>query len=120
MKPGTTIMRRWSGRVRSPDADQYVAYVAATGGEEYRATAGNLGYQILHRDLGNGETEISTISWWSSWDAIKAFAGQEPTLAVYYPQDDRYLIHRPEKVEHFEVVAGSSLDPTRSIAGASL
>ena len=117
MKPRTTIMRRWSGRVRSFDADEYVAYVVATGGEEYRATEGNLSYQILRRDLGDGQTEISTISWWSSWDAIKAFAGPDPTRAVYYPEDDRWLTDRPEKVDHFEVVSGSSLDPTRPIAG---
>jgi heme-degrading monooxygenase HmoA len=101
------IMRRWTGRVRSGNADEYVAYVVATGGDEYRSVPGNLGYQVLRRDLGNDETEISTVSWWSSWDAIKAFAGPEPALARYYPEDERWLIHRPERVEHFDVVAGS-------------
>jgi hypothetical protein len=102
-------MRRWSGRVRSDKADEYLAYVASTGGTDYSGTEGNLGYQILRRDLGNGETEICTISWWSSWDAIRRFAGPEPARARYYPEDDRFLLDRPAFVDHFDVVAGSPM-----------
>jgi heme-degrading monooxygenase HmoA len=99
------ILRRWTGRIRTRDADAYVTYIIETGGAEYRAVEGNRGYQIVHRDLGNGETEVATLSWWDSWDAIKRFAGPDPTRAHYYPEDDRYLLDRPETVDHFDVRA---------------
>jgi hypothetical protein len=38
-------------------------------------------------------------------DAIRAFAGDQPELARYYPEDDRFLVHRPLNVEHHRVVA---------------
>ena len=50
---------------------------------------------MLLRELGNGESEVTTLSWWTSMDAIRALAGATPELARYYPEDDRYLLHRP-------------------------
>jgi heme-degrading monooxygenase HmoA len=44
------------------------------------------------------------ISYWDSIDAIKAFAGEDPELAHYYPEDDEYLVERESTVEHHEVV----------------
>ena len=105
--PGrTVILRRWSGRIRTADREAYVAYVLETGGEDYERTPGNLGFQLLLRDLDDGSTEVTTLSWWESMDAIRAFAGSEPELARYYPEDDRFLLDRPNHVEHHTVVAG--------------
>jgi hypothetical protein len=42
---------------------------------------------------------------WDSMDAVKAFAGDRPEVAVYYPEDDRYLVERGEFVSHYEVAA---------------
>jgi hypothetical protein len=42
-------------------------------------------------------------------DSIRAFAGGDVELARYYPEDDRYLLDRPEKVEHHRVLAGSGI-----------
>lgn len=100
------ILRKWSGRIRTADRQAYVAYVVDTGAGDYEKTPGNLGYQILLRDLGNGTTEVTTLSWWESMDAIRRFAGPEPGTARYYPEDDRFLLDRPEHVEHHVVVAG--------------
>ena len=35
-------------------------------------------------------------------DAIRGFAGDDVERAVYYPQDDRYLLTKPEKVQHYQ------------------
>ena len=35
---------------------------------------------------------------------MRAFAGPEPERAVFYPEDDRFLIERGERVEHWSVV----------------
>jgi len=45
------------------------------------------------------------MSWWTGMDAIRGFAGDDPERARYYPQDDRFLIERPEFVEHARVEA---------------
>ena len=97
------IFRKWWGRIRTPDTDEYIQYIRDTGGTHYAETPGNLGYQILVRHAGDGTTEISTLSWWRDLDAVRAFAGDDYERAQYYPEDDRFLIERPEFVEHHEV-----------------
>jgi hypothetical protein len=101
------ILRRWIGRIRTTDEAEYRAYIAGTGGVEYAGTPGNLGWQMVFRDLGDGASEVTTLSWWTDFDAIRAFAGPEPERAVYYPEDDRFLLDRPPGVDHFRVADGS-------------
>ncbi len=47
--------------------------------------------------------EIVTLSFWDSVQAIKAFAGDDIDRAVYYPEDDRYLLKRDPNVLHYQV-----------------
>ena len=96
------IARIWRGAVRLDDADEYVAYVRATGIDEYLSTTGNKGAWILRRPQAS-LTEIVTFSLWEDMDAVRAFAGDDPTRAVYYPEDDRFLVEREAIVEHYEV-----------------
>ncbi len=96
------IARIWRGAVRPEDGDRYVAYVEQTGMRQYRETPGNLGAHILRRDLED-KTEVVTLTFWDSLEAIRAFAGDDPTLARYYPDDDQYLIERTKRVEHYDV-----------------
>ena len=107
MTEATIILRRWSSRIRSADEADYVAYIEATGLKDYRSTLGNLGCQMLMRSLSDGTTEVTTLSWWDSMAAVIAFAGETPEVARYYPEDDRFLLEKPEQVEHHRVVAGS-------------
>ena len=99
------IARTWRGWVRTEDRDVYVDYVEQTGMSEYRRTEGNRGAHMLTRDLGDGRTEIVTLSWWDSLDAVRAFAGDDPERARYYPEDDDYLLEREPRVTHYEVLA---------------
>ena len=101
------ILRRWSSVIRTQDRVAYAAYVERTGGLDYAATAGNRGFQMLMRDRDDDSTEVVTLSWWSSMDAVRSFAGDAPELARYYPEDDRYLLEKPEFVDHYTVVAGT-------------
>jgi len=96
------IARIWRGVVRSEDAAEYVEYVRETGIEHYRSTPGNSGAWILHRPIDD-LTEILTFSLWESMDAVRAFAGDDPSQAVYYPEDDRFLVERSAVVEHYDV-----------------
>jgi heme-degrading monooxygenase HmoA len=99
------ILRKWSGRIRTADRQDYLAYVLETGASDYARTSGNRGFQLLTRNLGDGTTEVSTMSWWETMDDIRGFAGPEPERARYYPEDDRFLVERPEHVEHYDVEA---------------
>jgi heme-degrading monooxygenase HmoA len=101
------IARIWRGWVRTEDSAAYVDYIEATGMAEYRRTPGNRGAWMLARDLDDGRTEIVTLSFWASRDAIRGFAGDEIERAVFYPEDDRYLVDRETTVTHYEVVAGA-------------
>jgi len=108
------ILRKWTGRIRTTQENEYVDYIARTGLEDYGRTPGNLGFEMLLRELGNGETEVTTLSWWTSIESIRAFAGATPELARYYPEDDRYLLQRPLHVEHHRVVASELRVPKLS------
>jgi heme-degrading monooxygenase HmoA len=98
------IARMWRGWVRAEDRAAYVDYIERTGMAEYRSTEGNRGAWMLARDLDDGRTEIVTLSFWESKDAIRGFAGDDIEQAVFYPEDDRYLVERETTVSHFEVV----------------
>ena len=97
------IARMWRGVVRRDDADAFVEYIVNTGMAEYRATPGNQGAWMLRRDDGD-RSEIITFSLWDSRDSIRAFAGEDIDRAVFYPEDDRFLIERDLKVRHYRVV----------------
>lgn len=97
------IARIWRGVVRRDDAVEYAEYIRETGLDEYGTTAGNRGGWMLRRDDGD-RSEMITFSLWDSVDAIKAFAGEDIEAAVFYPEDDRFLVERETTVKHYEVV----------------
>jgi hypothetical protein len=99
----TMIARTWIGWVRTEQAAAYVEYVTRTGLSGYQETPANRGSQTWTRDLGDGRTEITTVSWWSSRADIEGFAGQDIGVAMFYPEDDDYLIDRETTVTHYEV-----------------
>ena len=70
-----------------------------------RATPGNLGALIAVRDLDDERAEVIALSWWPSMDAVRGFAGDDVERAVFYPEDDRFLVDRETTVSHFDVVA---------------
>jgi heme-degrading monooxygenase HmoA len=98
------IARIWRGAVRHADADAYAAYIQDTGVAGYAATPGNRGAWMLRRDAGE-LTEFVTFTLWDSLEAVKAFAGDEYETAVYYPEDDRFLVERERTALHYTVVA---------------
>jgi len=79
------------------------AYIQGTGIAQYRATPGNLEAHLLTRDLEDGRTEVVTLSFWTSLDAVRAFAGDDVSAAVFYPEDDRFLVGRERTVTHHQV-----------------
>lgn len=105
------IARTWRGAVRAKDDDAYLEYLHETGFPEYGATPGNLGVLALRRRVGD-KVEFLLLTLWESEQAIEQFAGKDITKAVFYPEDDRFLVERGERVDHYEVVFRSTDQPT--------
>jgi heme-degrading monooxygenase HmoA len=99
------IARIWRGVTREADKDTYFDYLQKTGLKEYASIPGNQGVWVLRR-VEDGKSEFTLISLWDSWEAIKAFAGPDCENAVFYPEDDKFLLERGPRVTHYEVLAG--------------
>ena len=97
------IARTWRGSVRPSDAENYVDYLKRTGFVGLGSTPGNLAVVGLRR-VTTEAAEFLLISLWESEAAIRRFAGEQPERAVFYPEDQRFLVERDEHVDHFEVV----------------
>lgn len=97
------IARTWRGSTKAENADAYLRYLRQTGLAEYRKTAGNRGVLALRR-IVNDRAEFFLISLWESREAIQRFAGDEVEKAVFYPEDERFLVDRDDRVSHYEVV----------------
>ncbi len=100
------IARTWRGWTSADDADRYADYVNETGVRGLGATEGNRGVYMLRRIEGD-RAEFIVLSLWDSLDAIKAFAGDDIETAVFYPQDDDFLVEREWTCLHYEVPAPS-------------
>ncbi len=96
------IARVWRGSTRAEDADEYAAYVEETGLRGARALPGSRGTLLLRRER-DGRAEFQTILLFDSLDDVRGFAGDEIDVAVFYPEDDRYLVDRELDVGHYEV-----------------
>jgi len=101
------VARIWRGWTSAEDADAYVEYLEQTGIPQYRATPGNRGAFILRR-ADRDRVEFVTLSFWESLDSIRAFAGESVERAVFYPEDDRFLVDRETVVTHFELFDSSA------------
>jgi heme-degrading monooxygenase HmoA len=105
------IGRTWRGWVQTADAPAYVAYMQRTGVAEYAATPGNRGVYMLTRDEGDGRTEVVMVTFWESMEAVHRFAGEAPDQAVFYPEDDRFLVGRETTARHYDVPLSSGPAP---------
>ena len=97
------ILRVWRGWVETVRVQEYAQYVARTGLSGYRAVEGNRGCEFVSRDLGDGRSEVITLSWWDSLEVIRGFAGDDVEVARFYPEDDEYLVDREGFVRHYVV-----------------
>ena len=102
------IARTWRGTTKAEDAERYLDYLHQTGLAEYRKVEGNRGVLALRR-VGNGQAEFLLLSLWDSESAIRQFAGPDIDRAVFYPEDEQFLIDRDDHVTHYEVVFDSAL-----------
>jgi heme-degrading monooxygenase HmoA len=104
------IARTWRGATAAHDADAYLDYLHQTGLAEYRKVDGNRGVLALRR-LVEDRAEFLLVSLWDSEESIRQFAGDEIEKAVFYPEDERFLVDRDNHVVHYEVAFDPALLP---------
>ena len=99
------ISRIWHGWTNRENADAYEQLLRSeifTGIAE-RATPGYRGIHLLRRDVDEG-VEFVTIMWFDSLDDVRAFAGEEYTVAVVPPKARQLLSHFDAHSAHYEVM----------------
>ena len=70
---------------------------------------------MLRRDIDE-LTEFLMFTLWYSFDSVKAFASQDYETAVFYPEDDRFLVERDQFSTHYFVQTHSA-PPDRDEVG---
>ena len=78
------IARIWRGRTTRAKADEYAAYLYDVGIRPLEEKA--LAVMQL-REAREHETELVTISYWASVEAMSSFAGPDPRRIHNLPRD---------------------------------
>lgn len=100
------IVRMWHGRVPTSKAAEYRNFLNERAIPDYQSVAGNINVHILERPEGD-VTHFITMTFWKNMDVIKGFAGDDPDVAKYYPEDKDFLLEFEPNVVHYEVVGQS-------------
>ncbi|MBN1223963.1 MAG: antibiotic biosynthesis monooxygenase [Candidatus Aminicenantes bacterium] len=106
------IARIWHGRAPQERADAYVFFLETKVFPSIRDIEGHEGAYILQRTLQNsGDVEFIVLTLWQSMDAVRLFAGDDPSVAVVEDEAKALLSTFDGHVAHFKVVRA-----TRQIA----
>lgn len=97
------IVRIWRGRAAGPaEAEAYRRHIAERVFPELAALPGHRGAELLRRETGEG-VEFLAVTRWDSIEAVQAFAGPEPDVAVVEPQARALLVDFDDFARHFEL-----------------
>ncbi|MEM9386879.1 MAG: antibiotic biosynthesis monooxygenase [Pseudomonadota bacterium] len=96
------IVRTWHGKVPIARADAYAEFLKQRAVPDYGAVPGLRRVAFLRREQGKF-AHFLLVTHWESMDAVKAFAGPDPEIAKYYPEDDEFLVDRAERLQLYEV-----------------
>jgi heme-degrading monooxygenase HmoA len=96
------IARLWRGWTSRENAEPYERFLREQMFPSMHRVPGFLGVELLRRDSGD-EVAFVTISRFESFDAVRAFAGEDYEHAVIEPEARALLARADERSEHFEV-----------------
>lgn len=96
------IMRIWRGITAKEQADAYLRHLQQTALPALQDYRGQRGAWVLRRVHGE-QCEFQVLTLWDSMQALHAYAGKRPERAVYYDEDDKYLLEMEPLVRHYEV-----------------
>lgn len=66
----------------------------------------------MHLRLAGDRAIFRVESRWDSVESMRRFAGDDPTVAVFFPEDDAFLVERDERVLIWEVAAAAFVAPS--------
>ena len=99
-------VRTWSARADTEGAGDYSRYFTGTLLPELRKLPGFDGAYLLRRDLaGEGTVELTAHTFWASPEAIRAFAGDDITVAIVEPEARAMLLDFDRTATHRSVAA---------------
>ena len=98
------ISRIWHGWTKREDADKYEKLLRADILPGIHRIRGYTGAYLMRRDAPNGEVEFVTITQFTDFNAVKAFAGEDYERAVIAPGAAPFLTHYDERSAHYETL----------------
>ena len=98
------IARIWRGWAPLATADDYQRHYETEVGGHLRAIGGFRGARLLRQEV-DGEVMFTSITFFSSLDAVRGFAGDDCEQAVVEDAARQALSRWDERVAHHEVVA---------------
>jgi hypothetical protein len=104
-------VRTWSATADAEGAANYTRYFTGTLLPELRKLAGFEGACLLRRDVGgNATVELTAHTVWESAAAIRAFAGDDITVAIVEPEARAMLLDFDRTATHRRVAASAGLN----------
>ena len=97
------IARIWRGETKASDAEAYLKYVFESRIAACSSTPGKHGAWVL-RHIEGDVAHFMTLAFWEARSAIITFAGKDPEVAKYYPEDRQYLLRVEPNVAHLRRV----------------
>jgi heme-degrading monooxygenase HmoA len=96
------VTRIWHGATPASKSDEYLNLMRAVAIPDYRSTQGNKGAYALRRMEGD-TTHFLMVTFWESEEAIRAFAGDDISVAKYYDFDKDFLLELEACSTHYEM-----------------
>ena len=97
-----TIMRLWHGEVAIEKADEYEQFMLDRAAPDYSSVEGLLNLSFQRRDETT-KAHFLLVTVWDSIESIKKFAGEQPEIAKYYPEDENYLLSKEKNTSLYDV-----------------
>jgi heme-degrading monooxygenase HmoA len=98
------ISRHWKGITKPGLADRYIAHLERDTLPMLRVLPGFRRASILRREVAAG-TEFQIVTEWQSLEAIKAFAGAHPEVAVVPPAARELMVAFDRVAVHYEIAS---------------
>jgi heme-degrading monooxygenase HmoA len=102
------IVRSWRAHATRENAPLYAEHALSQVFPAIAKIAGHQGALVLRRDH-DANVEIVVLTFWSSMQAVEAFAGPTPDVAVVEPEAQAVLLDYDHTVQHYEIAGSSSL-----------
>jgi heme-degrading monooxygenase HmoA len=97
------VVRSWRGYGALAEQEAYPRHLLQTVRPKLEQLPGFRGLYLLRRHHPD-EVEFLVLTLWDSMEAVRAFAGHQPEVAVVEPEARGALVRYDALVSHYEVV----------------